>query len=146
MQRLGVLFLLSGCAVATAGAGAPVSPLDRFGTYRNAVEYELQARVRAEACASANVRDAEDKHTIDKSAISNGYLYEKAKLMALDTAKDADGLIEIRGIFQLGNDGNECVVVTGRPYRVVSMRAVPGVESKQKAEATANGIMSPTVD
>ena len=146
-----MLVALGGCSSFTTGAGAPISPLDRFGTYRHVVEYELQQqRVKGEACASATVSSFEDKHTHDRGAITNGYLYEKAKVLALDAAPNADGLIEIRSVYTMGNDGNECVVVTGRPYRVTSMKAVPGIEPHVPPPVSAvqksHDILSPNME
>lgn len=139
MRTIGLMLMVASCSTPTSGARTPVSPLDRFGTYKNVVEYEVDpVRVKGEACASASVRDAEDQRSLDKSAITNGYLYEKAKATALDAAKDADGLIEVRGMFYLGNDGNECVVVSGRPYRIRSMRALPPGESEIEKPPAVN--------
>jgi hypothetical protein len=78
-MRFLLILGLAGCASITSGANAPISPLDRFGMYRHAVEYELMPRVRGEACASAAVEDSQYKRTRDPSKIVNGFLYEKAK-------------------------------------------------------------------
>lgn len=133
-MRTFTLLLLIGCGGMVAGGRSPVSPLDRFGTYKNVVEYEVDPlRVKGEACSA--VRDDQDTKSLDKGAITNGYLYEKAKIAALDTAKDADGLIEVRGLFTLDSGGNECVTISGRPYRVRSMKAVPPIESESEKPA-----------
>ena len=135
MRALVLMTLVTGCPNISTGAAAPISPLDRFGTYRHAVEYEVDsARVRGEACAGYTVTDTEWKKSHDKGVVVNGYLFERAKVNALDNAKDADGMIEVRGTYVNGADGNECVVVTGRPYRVKSMRAVPSVASEEHSK------------
>lgn len=117
--------------------------------YRHAVEYELMPRVRGEACASAAVEDSQYKRTRDPSKIVNGFLYEKAKVLALDSTQNADGLIEIRSTFEYRSDGNECVIVTGRPYHITAMRAVPGPERPtdpiaHKPETPLGEVIEPT--
>ena len=65
--------------------------------------------------------------------MGNAFLYERAKVALLDKAKDVDGVIEVRAVFQLGNDGNECVTMSGRPYRIVAMKAVADPQEASEA-------------
>lgn len=71
----------------------------------------------------------------DPRAIGNGVLFEEAKYAAIDKVRGADGIISIHAKVD-ENTGRECVTVTGRAYRVLSLRATGGCKSGEKATPT----------
>jgi hypothetical protein len=103
--------------------------------YSHEVEYELLGTATAEACmGSDQLKDLHDYRSADPRAIGHGVLFEGAKFDAIQKLVGCDGLVALRSKVELKN-GFECTTVTGRCYRILSMRATAGHPAGERTKA-----------
>jgi hypothetical protein len=127
MRRLAALLLMTGCAPAIqVGAIAPPALPPTGASHPLAIDYELLSTAVGVACANpATLADMNARKGSDV-AVGHPYLYELAKYNAIGDAARADGLMLIRARADFATDGKVCVTVSGRAYRLRSVRATPG--------------------
>lgn len=121
-----LISLLSGCGLLPTAASTPPGTSYELKLYPHEVEYELLGQSTANACAPQELlKHMTSAKSPDPRAFGNSYLFEKAKYDAITQLRGADGLVGIRGWAE-DKDGQECVTVTGRGYRMLSLRATEG--------------------
>ncbi len=114
------IVLASACSVPLGSAYAPKSSVD-FALHE--ASYDLLGRVAATACGTSDYVDAHVNRSTDKWHGLYRYLYETAKVQALDSKPDADMLLFVRAMEKV-NNGQYCVTINGLAVRVTSLRAV----------------------
>jgi hypothetical protein len=115
------------------------------------VDYELLAVATGHACATPGVLEAIGKiPSADKFPTGQTYLYEQAKFEAIQSIPnaDGDGLIEIRAHSSPMTDGQICMTLVGRAYRVIALRAAPtcGASAAPQAPPSASATKAPKTD
>lgn len=123
-----LLALLTGCATTSSHLySTPASPAMQLeAAYPVAVDYTLLGLTSGKAC--------EKLETLKKNPIPGGgaqepgtghpLVYQAAKYNALEKIPDADNLVSIRTRVEQ-TDTEQCVTVTGRAYRIASVKATP---------------------
>jgi hypothetical protein len=124
---LASLVMLSGCASLPAFRSPANGQPSGQQTYPLEVEYELLGTATAKACGETYGSSS------DPLAIG-GALYDKAKYAAIQHTDGADGLVAIRAALLLEGE-QKCVTVTGRAYRLLSMRATAGHGAGERSTA-----------
>lgn len=135
MTRITLLLtvLTTGCSLLPTRYGTTPGESAAIQLYPHEADYELLSYVAGEACMGQDaLKEYRNYKSQDPRAIGHGVLFEWAKYNALESVKTADGVIGLRSKVELKN-GHECVSVTGRAYRIRSLRAVaPGEEHAKK--------------
>lgn len=133
MRYVMTVLLMTGCSIPLAFSTPPGEPYE-LKTYPLEIEYELLDSTTGEACLYANDLDStKDYKSADPRGIGRGVLFERAKFVAIEKVHGADGITSIRSrVFMQG--GAECTVVTGRAYRIKSMRATPEFQTRTNPE------------
>lgn len=114
---------------------AALQPPER--AYPHEIEYAVLDQSSARACASEDeLAQLKGARTTDRAAVGHPALFERAKFDAITLAKGADGLTGVSSRVEIIN-GQQCVTVRGRGYRILGMRAgARGAQISGKAEST----------
>jgi hypothetical protein len=145
MRRLPIVLLL-GCVACNipmlTKTATPASEPHGIQLYPHAVQYIIMQQTSAEACASIDQVKQSDVKSNDPRVLGSPMLFEMAKFNAVGKIQDADGLMAIRAKVEYRN-GDECVTVYGRAFRIRHIEATPGtctpVEKEAPAEAGDSG-------
>ncbi len=137
--------LLSLSAVACAPPwGSAYAPRSAVDFHPHEASYELLGRVSSSACGTNDfVKEYVDRST-DKWHGHHRYLYEVAKVQALDGRPEADLLLFVRAIEKV-KDGQYCVTVSGHAARLTGLRATawsPSLVGARAATARGNSLLS----
>lgn len=130
------------CAPPWGSAYAPRSAVD---FHPHEATYELLGRVSSSACGTNEfVKEYVDRST-DKWHGHHRYLYEVAKVQALDGRPEADLLLFVRAIEKV-KDGQFCVTVSGHAARLTGLRASawsPSLVAARTAAGRSGALLSP---
>jgi hypothetical protein len=101
----------------------------------HAATYELMGPVQGKACRNMDELGKMYKWagspSTDSNWIGSRFLYEEAKYNALETAH-ADNLMFVRAHAEITSN-DVCVYITGRAYRILSLKAPPPLGDSAEA-------------
>ena len=127
LRRLAIAACLLASTACVSAAqkryASPITPVtDVAQLYPAEIEYELLGPATGKACAMLRDLPIELPQLFQKErSVGHVLLYEHAKYDALGHVPNADALLEVRGVAETHN-GEECVTVTGRAYRISGLR------------------------
>lgn len=117
------LVLLALCFAACAAPyGSAYAPRSNVELLPHEATYEILGRVSATVCGAPDFIAQHINRSTDKWHGDNRYLYELAKVQALDSKPESDQLLFIRSIEKV-KDGQFCVTVNGLAVKVTSLKA-----------------------
>lgn len=118
------LMLMSGCGllgnrtVTPVGAGQPMWPHE--------AEYEILGVGGGDVCASQEeIKQLKGLTTKDPNAVGPAFMFERAKVAAIQSVEGADALMFVRAWVEW-KEGQQCVHVSGRGIKLTKLRAVAG--------------------
>lgn len=113
-----------------AGACGPtfystITPGSSIATIPVDATYELLGRVTGEACETIVNLKLSGTKSADVYRLAEAELYERAKLVALGTKPEADGLIYVRAHMdpKSGDAGTLCAALSGHAFKVTSLKS-----------------------
>ena len=123
-----VVVVLAGCMSSPQRRTAfstPDSPLIApEASWPASAEFELIGPAQATACASLAELRKLSGGDYAPTAAGHPFLVQQAKYEAIELAGNADNLLAIR-TKTIVSDGRECVTVSGRAYRLQSLKLAP---------------------
>lgn len=120
MRRVFALVFAAGCAPTLYSTITPSSAIEHPP---QASAYEILGRASGEACESIVKLKLSSTVSGDRYRIAEAQLYEEAKLMALGTMPEADGLVYVRAkMAPKDSDATIlCVALSGLAYKVTAL-------------------------
>jgi hypothetical protein len=145
---LAALAFPSGCGTLHQFATQPSKPLETSPMYPHEAVYELLAIGQGKACRSKEelkrLAAWAGRPSTDEVAAGSGYLYEEAKYLAIESVPTADNLLFPRTRAEI-NDDDICVYVTGRAYRLTSLRSTPPLGQSEPPHPPAAPTLPPPI-
>jgi hypothetical protein len=133
------VLVLSGCG-SIHQFTTPQQPAMAIQLQPHTATYELLDSVQGKACRNMDELGKMEKWSAhlkgDEGWVGSRFLYEEAKYAALESVH-ADNLLYVRARAEI-NDNDVCVYVTGRAYRILTLKAPSPL-----AEGEANPMAPP---